>query len=194
MTEHYNQRKNSEGYADPTAYEAERHLIGKRSKRAGQLFENIVDASCRFYEELGIAKIEKTPEPMKVLSRMDKQGTFKACFTKAAQPDYKGTLKGGRAIIFEAKHTDQESITYTRLTEAQLKAMEEYHAMGAECFILASFSFCDFYRIPWEEWRDMPLLYGRKYIKRCELERFKIKENGNILYFLDGLRCGDVHG
>ncbi len=192
--EQYNPRKNSEGYTDLTAFEAEKHLQGKRSKMVGQLFEQIVDASCRYYAAQGMAKIEKTPEPMKVLSRMDKQGTFKACFTKAAQPDYKGTLKGGRTVIFEAKHTDQESIAYTRLTEAQLKAMEEYHAMGAECFILVSFSFCDFYRIPWEEWRDMQMLYCRKSIKRCELEKFRIKENGNILYFLEGLECGGMNG
>ena len=182
--EHYNQRRNSEGYADPTAYEAERHLIGKRSKAMGRLFEDIVDASCRWYERAGLAKIEKTPEPMKVLSRMDKQGIFKACFTKAAQPDYKGTLKGGRTVIFEAKHTDGESITYNRLTDAQLEAMEIYHSMGAECFILVSFSFCDFYRIPWEEWKDMQMLYGRKYIKRCELEKFRIAQEGNVLQFL----------
>lgn len=192
--ENYNPRKNSEGYTDLTAFEAERHLRGKRAKMVGQLFEQIVEASCRYYADLGVAKIEKTPEPMKVLSKMDKQGTFRACFTKAAQPDYKGTLKGGRTVIFEAKHTDQESIAYTRLTEAQLQAMEEYHAMGAECFILVSFSFCDFYRIPWEEWRDMRELYLRKSIKRCELEKFRIKESGNILYFLEGLECGDLRG
>ncbi len=190
--EQYNPRKNREGYTDLTAFEAEKHLRGKRAKMVGQLFEQMVEASCRHYAEQGMAKIEKTPEPMKVLSRMDKQGTFKACFTKAAQPDYKGTLKGGRTVVFEAKHTDQESIAYTRLTEAQLQAMEEYHAMGAECFILVSFSFCDFYRIPWEEWRDMQALYCRKSIKRCELEKFRIKESSNILCFLEGLECGDV--
>lgn len=185
--EHYNQRKNSEGYADPTAYEAERRLRGKRSKMVGQLFEQMVEVSCGYYAEQQRAKIEKTPEPMRVLSRMDRQGTFKACFTKVAQPDYKGVLDGGKAVIFEAKHTDGESITYHRLTDAQLAAMEAYYNMGAECFILVSFSFCDFYRIPWTEWKDMQMLYGRKYIKRCELEKFRIEEAGNILYFLDGL-------
>ena len=66
--EQYNPRKNSEGYTDLTAFEAERHLQGKRSKAVGQLFEKIVDASCRYYAEQGLAKIEKTPEGKYCLS------------------------------------------------------------------------------------------------------------------------------
>ncbi|MCI5680164.1 MAG: Holliday junction resolvase RecU [Bacteroidales bacterium] len=192
--EQYNPRKNNEGYTDLTAYEVEKKLQGKRSKMVGALFEQMISASCRYYREAGIAVIEKTPEPMKPLSKMDKRGQFKACFTKAAQPDYKGTLQGGRTLIFEAKHTDKETITYNRLTEAQMDAMEAYHEMGAECFILVSFSFCDFYRIPWTEWNDMQMLYGRKYMKRCELERYRIKEKGDVLYFLDGLEAGAENG
>ena len=190
--EQYNPRKNKEGYADPTAYEAEKKLQGKRSKMVGALFEKMIDASCRYYREAGLAVIEKTPEPMKPLSKMDKYGQFKACFTKAAQPDYKGTLRGGRTVIFEAKHTDSETITYNRLTEAQMDAMEAYHEMGAVCFVLVSFSFCDFYRIPWVEWNEMPMLYGRKHLKRSELKRFKIRERGNILYFLEGVEEREI--
>lgn len=95
---------------------------------------------------------------------------------------------------FKGETVKVESITYNRLTEAQMDAMEAYHEMGVECFILVSFSFCDFYRIPWTEWNDMPMLYGRKYMKRCELEKYRIKEKGNILYFLDGLEAGAENG
>lgn len=192
--EQYNPKKNKEGYTDLTAYEAEKKLRGKRSKAVGAIFEQLVDVSCKYYREAGIAVIEKTPEPMKPLSKKDKRGQFKACFIKAAQPDYKGALKGGRTVIFEAKHTDAESITYNRLSATQMDAMEAYSRMGAKCFILVSFSFCDFYRIPWAEWNDMQMLYGRKYIKRCELEKYRIKEKGNVLYFLDGLEAGAENG
>lgn len=95
---------------------------------------------------------------------------------------------------FKGETVKVESITYNRMTEAQMNAMEAYHEMGAECFVLVSFSFCDFYRIPWTEWNDMPMLYGRKYMKRCELEKYRIKEKGNILYFLDGLEAGAENG
>ena len=183
--EQYNLKKNVEGYIDMTAYEAEKRLRGKRSKMVGEMLEKMIDASCRFYFEEERAVIEKTPEPVKVLSKVDKNGRFTACFRKKAQPDYKGSLYGGVSIVFEAKHTDDERITYNAVTEGQERMLEAYHRMGAWCFVLVSFGFCDFYRIPWTEWRDMQMLYGRKYMKRAELEKFKIKEKGNILYFLD---------
>ena len=51
----------------------ERRFAGKRAKLTGELFEKLVEASCRYYREDGQAVIEKTPEPMKPLSGMDRQ-------------------------------------------------------------------------------------------------------------------------
>ena len=164
--------------------DTERRLAGKRAKLTGELFERLVEASCRHYRETGQAVIEKTPEPMKPLSGMDSRGRFQACFTKPAQPDYKGVLRGGRAVVFEAKHTDGDTIAYNRLTETQMNCMEAYHEMGALCFVLVSFGFQDFFRIPWQDWNDMPYIYGRKHLKQTELEQFRVGEKGNVLFFL----------
>ena len=110
----YDPRKNAEGYNDPTHYAAEKHMMaqirGKQARVAGGYFENIISASCDYYLSRGLAKIEKTPEPMKPLGAKNRKGQFLACYTKQAQPDYGGTLKGGRSIYFEAKHTDDERI------------------------------------------------------------------------------------
>ena len=167
--------------------DTERRLAGKRAKLTGELLEKLVEASCRYYREDGQAVIEKTPEPMKPLSGMDSRGRFQACFTKPAQPDYKGVLRGGRAVVFEAKHTDGDTIAYNRLTETQMDCMEAYHEMGALCFVLVSFGFRDFFRIPWPDWNDMPYIYGRKHLKQTELERFRVGEKGNVLFFLEGV-------
>ena len=67
----YDPRKNAEGYNDPTPYAAEKHMMaqirGKQARVAGGYFENIISASCDYYLSRGLAKIEKTPEPMKSL-------------------------------------------------------------------------------------------------------------------------------
>lgn len=119
----YDPRKNAEGYNDPTPYAAEKHMMaqirGKQARVAGGYFENIISASCDYYLSRGLAKIEKTPEPMKPLGAKNRKGQFLACYTKQAQPDYGGTLKGGRSIYFEAKHTDDERIEQRRLTQEQ---------------------------------------------------------------------------
>ena len=163
----YNPRTNAEGYADPTPYEAERHMraqiTGKQARAAGNYFENMISASCEYYRDRGIAKIEKTPEPMKPLGAKNRKGQFLACYTKQAQPDYGGTLKGGQSIYFEAKHTDDDRIEQRRLTQEQQDDLEAHHRLGAVTFVLVSFSLCDFYRVPWPVWRDMAETFGRKY-------------------------------
>lgn len=100
--------RNGEGYPDPTASTAlarvQHSQKGLQSKRAGEHFENMITASLNWYCDKGVAFVEKTPEPMKPLRKPDRQGRFLACYTKAGQPDFKGTLTGGRAVVFEAKH------------------------------------------------------------------------------------------
>jgi hypothetical protein len=132
----YDPRKNAEGYNDPTPYAAEKHMMaqirGKQARVAGGYFENIISASCDYYLSRGLAKIEKTPEPMKPLGAKNRKGQFLACYTKQAQPDYGGTLKGGRSIYFEAKHTDDERIEQRRLTQEQQDDLEAHHKLGSE--------------------------------------------------------------
>lgn len=182
-------KNNSEGYPDPTAFEAltniktERRIQGKRNKVTGEFFERMIDRTCQYYRDQDIADIEKTPEPMKPLKSMG-AGKFLAVFTGQAQTDYKGIINGGRCIAFEAKHTDDDRIEYKRLTDKQIDMLERYEHMGASCFILVSFELERFYRIPWPVWRDMKATYGRKYIKETELADHRVKQTGGILHFL----------
>ena len=183
--------KNHEGYPDPTAAaalaSAQRSLKGLQSKRAGEYFENLIAASLSWYKNKGVAHVEKTPEPMRPLSPPNKQGQFLACYTKAGQPDFKGTLTGGRAVVFEAKHTDSDRIEYGRLTDEQIDSLIEHHRLGAAAFIMVSFGLQDFYRVPWETWRDMKSIYGHKHMTRTELEPFRVKYVAGVLKLLEGL-------
>lgn len=187
----YDPRKNAEGYNDPTPYAAEKHMMaqirGKQARVAGGYFENIISASCDYYLSRGLAKIEKTPEPMKPLGAKNRKGQFLACYTKQAQPDYGGTLKGGRSIYFEAKHTDDERIEQRRLTQEQQDDLEAHHKLGAIAFVLVSVSLTDFYRVPWPVWRDMAEIYGRKYMTHAELSRYEVPATAGFIKFLHGI-------
>lgn len=183
--------KNAEGYPDPTASTAleniERQYRGKQSRAFGEHFENLISASLKWYEDKGVACIEKTPEPMKPLRAPNRQGQFLACYVKAGQPDYKGTLNGGRAVVFEAKHTDADQMKYDRLTAEQIDRLTLHHKLGAAAFVLVSFGLRDFYRIPWEVWRDMKAIFGRKYIKATELEQYRVQYMAGVLKLLEGI-------
>lgn len=163
----------------------DRTMIGKRNKATGEIFERLVSASCNYYREQGLAFIEKTPEPMKPLGKMNQKGQFTAVFTKQAQPDFKGVLLGGQAVIFEAKHTDGDRIEKSRLTDTQERTLNAYYFLGAKCFILVSFRFEQFCKIPWVVWQDMKNIFGRQYITEEDAEQFSVVEERNILYFLE---------
>lgn len=183
--------KNHKGYPDPTAATAlaniERQMKGAQSRIVGEHFEKIIEASLEWYKARGTAHIEKTPEPMKPLGKPNRKGQFPACFTKAAQPDFKGTLAGGRSVVFDAKHTDADRIEYSRVTKEQADDLEMHYGLGAEAFVLVSFGLQDFYRIPWEIFRNMKEIYGRKHIKQPELEPYRVPYMAGVVKLLNGL-------
>ena len=129
-------------------------LQNKKNRSDGAYFENIINNSCDWYKKRGIAFIEKTPEPMHVV-RPFQTGGFMAFFEKQAQPDYKGTIKGGLSVVFEAKYTSKDKIEYKRLTDTQLNSLYLHYNLGAIAFILVYMGLQDFYKVPFDVWYNM---------------------------------------
>ena len=165
----------------------EHRAQGLANKREGEAFEFHIEAALLRYKEAGIAEIEKTPEPIKQIGRKNHKGQFLACYAKRAQPDFKGTLHGGRSIVFEAKSTRQDRISQGAVTDDQRDRLERHNKLGALAFVIVSMNLQDFYRIPWEIWRDMKQIYGHKSMNRDELEPFRIEWRDGMIQLLDGL-------
>ena len=158
---------------------------GKVNRAQGKLFEERIDAALAYYDRLGLASVEKTPEPMRPIRSLS-EGRFVAIFEKPAQPDYKGTLKGGRAVVFEAKHTSTGQMEQSRVTGVQAKRLEHHQELGALCFVVAGFGQEDVFRIPWKVWRDMKSAFGRKYVTPKDLEEYRVKLSwSGVLLLLD---------
>lgn len=157
---------------------------GRRSRVAGAHWEQMIEATLRYYSDAGRAEIAKTPEPMRPLSRPNVKGQFLACFTKHAQPDYKGTLYGGNAVVFEAKHTDTGRMERKVITGEQERQLNRHENLGATCFVMLSFSFQRFFRVPWGVFRDMKRLYGRNYVTPEDLRMYEVEYRGGVLRFL----------
>lgn len=115
-------------------------LRGKKNHDLGKNFEEQIESICEIYEYNNLAKIEKTPEPMKILKHIE-NGHFETIFTKSAQPDFKGTLNGGKTIVFDAKFTELDKINYAVLSDYQRETLLSYKKLGADAFILARFCF-----------------------------------------------------
>lgn len=158
---------------------------GKRNRALGLKFEEIITEACEYYRSMGLAYIEKTPEPMRVIGVINrKMGHFKAVFEKAAQPDFKGTMAGGRAIVFEAKHTETDRIQQSAVTEDQENAMNRHEAMGALCFVIVCLD-NHYYRVPWEKWKTMKADCGHKYMNAADLHPYTLGTWPGHLRFLE---------
>lgn len=161
-----------------------RQIQGARAHAQGRWFEEYLGAALIFYESIGEAVVEKTPEPMRPAKSLG-NSKFIAFFEKAAQPDFKGVLKGGRAVAFEAKFTSGDRMIQDRITPEQARSFDRYEKLGAICFVVAGFGSGGVFRIPWDIWRDMKEIYGRKYVTPDDLEEYlvKIGKRGQLLLF-----------
>ena len=166
-----------------------RQWQGRRSRELGLAFEELLKVACEAYKNQEIAFIEKTPEPFAITDKeYDKKGKFLGFlghFEKKAQPDFKGTLRGGKSIVFDAKATEKERINYSIVTDEQRKDLDYHLALGAECYVVVSFKLQTCYRVPWYTWSHMREIYGRNYITMDELSAMQVPEKNGIIRFLD---------
>lgn len=166
-----------------------RRVQGLRNRAMGEQFEKMISNACDYYLEKGYAFVEKTPEPMTPLRPYGdrKMGQFIACFTKCAQPDYKGILCDGTSIMFEAKHTENDRIKQDVITETQWENLDIYEKYGAHCYVMVSLGLNDFYRVPWDIWKRMKELFKHKYMSKQELEPYRIFMKQFKLLILEGV-------
>ena len=164
-----------------------RRVAGARSRVAGNAFEDMIEASCKWYEMHEVLKATKTPEPMRPLGKPNAKGQFLACYTKKAQVDFCGTMIGGRSVRFEAKETETDQFERSRLTDKQMDDLRDHQRLGALCFVLLCFKFSSFYRVPWGVWDNMKQIYGRQYVTEEDLKQYRIPFTCGVIKFLHGL-------
>lgn len=163
-----------------------KNFRNRMSNDQGQLFERLIDQACLYYRMKGLAMIEKTPEPFRV-KKKNQDNTFTGWFTGNAQPDYKGTVQGGQALVFEAKFTSKDRIKKSVVTDNQAVCLDIHEEMGALvgvcCMIGKTAAF-----VPWDHWKQMKELFGRQYLLESELmEKYQVPTPGYI-DFLKGLK------
>lgn len=106
-----------------------------KSQIIGAKLEESVKFVCELYRKRGFAVIDKTPEPIKQLGKMDSHGRFKACYDKKAQPDFKG-VHMGMAICFDTKATESERFQLSNVTPWQVEYLSDFCKSGGDAFVL----------------------------------------------------------
>lgn len=163
-----------------------RRIQGCKAHVAGQLFEDRLNTAFALYRRQGLADVEKTPEPMKIVKSLD-GGKFVAVFEKKAQADYSGVIRGGRPVAFEAKYTSLPRMDQSRVTPEQGEFLERRQSFGTLCFILAGFSSGKVYRVPWIVWRDMMDIFGHRSVTEADMRELMVPVRGGVPMVLEGV-------
>lgn len=169
------------------ALEAYRNL---KNNAYGHSLEQGIEYACKHYIDYGLAAVSKTPEPFRVIKKF-KGGKFHGQFTARAQPDFQGTLKGGRSIIFEAKYTSTEVIKKKVITDKQAEVLDEHLKLGAVAGVCVGIKDRYFF-VPWEVWRNMKEIIGKQSARADDLKRWEIPWRKGVM-FLENIK-GKIDG
>lgn len=169
-------------------YELEQTMAWQRYRNSqsngfGKNFEKFVEMGCDYYKRKGIADISKIDESFRVI-KLKKGGRFEGQFTRNANPDFEGTLSGGKSICFECKYTSKESIRQSVITDYQREVLDRKYILGGISAVICGIQDSYFF-VPWKVWRDMQKIYGKKSVTAKDLEKYQVPFN-NGLMFLDG--------
>jgi penicillin-binding protein-related factor A (putative recombinase) len=69
---------------------------------------------------------------------------------EASSVDFTGTLAGGRAVYFDAKHVGKLTYSHDPKRWHQLLQLWDHHELGALCFLFVSYR-CDRYWLLWPQ-------------------------------------------
>ena len=92
-------------------------------------------------------------------------------------------IAGGQAVVFEAKYTTTDRLRREVLTKEQMDALDRHWKMGASAAVCAGIQ-DQYFFVPWKVWDGMKERFGRKYVTARDLEPYRVKFNGAVM-FLD---------
>lgn len=107
-------------------------------RNRGKGLEEYLDVLNEQYEKRGIARIRKVDPPSRTVTV---KGRPRTILMPNDWLDYAGTWKarGGRALIFEAKHTEEPRLRIARdggITQRQWENLLAWEAAGAATFVV----------------------------------------------------------
>ncbi len=106
----------------------------------GSTLEDFINRTNDWYDELGLALIQKIPTPITPV-KIDKEHRHitLAYFDKISTVDYIGAVQG-IPICFDAKECSVDTFPLQNIHEHQMQFMEKYEKQGGISFLLLYFS------------------------------------------------------
>jgi hypothetical protein len=109
--------------------------LGKMRRIIGEVSEDLVDIVHRTAMQRGDALIEKIPNSWDVQRRLNEREVVCVPGVKTGV-DYRGVLKGGRALYVECKHCSKPSFPLANIRDNQVDQLNQADDYGAACYLL----------------------------------------------------------
>ncbi len=168
----------------------ERRYRNLQSNGFGKNFERFVDMGCAYYRQEGLADISKIDEPFRVI-KLKKAGRFEGQFIRNANPDFEGTVRGGRSICFECKYTSKDRIQQSVITRKQEEVLDSKYRLGGIVGVCCGIGDRNFF-VPWEVWTNMKLYFGRKSASAEDLKEYEVPFRQGIRFLENIGDCYDT--
>jgi len=124
----------------------------------GAAWERTLDGWHDLYALQGQALLVRSPPPLRMLGPGLRAGTFTACYTAAAPPDYTGLVQVGGvglAVCFDAKACAAKRWPLSKLPLHQATHFAWWERMGGRAGVLLLLGTKP-YLLPWGTWAGTP--------------------------------------
>lgn len=161
----------------------QRQLLGKIARAKGEQFESRLDAAFAYYKKTGFADVEKTPEPMKPIQSLSNVASLPA-LSKKRNGLQRYPFKGRPGNYVRGQiHSDPTGWSRAGYSPGSANIWTGIRRLGLRCFVVAGFSSGRVYLIPWNDWKSMKALFGRKYATESDLDKYLVQTawNGTLL-------------
>lgn len=166
--------------------ETKRREAGQRAAAAGSALEASLEQHHAAAALLKLAEVRRVSPHVLHLGPGRLPGTFSARFDAPGGCDYRGTLRGGRALVAEAKSTQGATLAWSDFTEAERADMAAASELGALCLVLwRSAELAALFAVPWQAmpWKKSGAGQG---VRAVDVEEWRVREAPYLRRFVEG--------
>lgn len=112
-------------------------MAGRKTQALGAVCEAAIEATFARVARAGLARVQRTKPPMKIVGKSSRPGVFMACMAGGDCVDYEGVWRGGLLCAFDVKHAARgERFDFGGVRDGQLRYLSELAAWGALAFLI----------------------------------------------------------
>ncbi len=167
-----------------------RREAGQRAAAAGAALETLLDAHHDTAKMLGLAEVRRVSPHVRHLGPGKVPGSFSAVWDGPGGCDRRGTLRGGRGLVVEAKSTASGNLTWSEFTPAELVDLAAAHQLGALCLVVWELrEACAVFAVPWDRipWKENG---NGKSVSAEALGEWRVREAPYLRRFVEEPRRG----